>query len=88
MLSRRNALLNNRHRRRTHRRLQVHQLNPVPQPNNLQARPRNRELQDRALRVNRRLSECRRAHRECHQWVRMALLLRDQLFRGQLSLRH
>ena len=87
MLSRHNALVNNRHRRRTHRRLQVHPLNPVPQPNNLRARPRNRELQDRALRVS-RLPACRQAHRECHQWVRLALLLRDQLFRGQLSLRH
>ena len=88
MLSRRSGQHNNRRHRRTHRRLQVHPLNPVPQPNNLQARPRNRELQDRALRVSRRLPACRQAHRECHQWVRLALLPRDQLFRGQLSLRH
>ncbi len=78
MLSRRNGQHNSRHHRpRMHRRPQLRQRSPAFH-NNHPAHPRNR-----ALPLN-----SRQAHRECHRRVRLALLLRDQLFREQLSLRH
>ena len=84
MLSRRNGLHNSRHHHpRMHRRPQLRQRSPAFQHNNHPAHPRNR-----ALPLNSRLPACRQAHRECHRRVRLALLLRDQLFREQLSLRH
>jgi hypothetical protein len=82
--SRRSGPDNNRRRhRRTHRPLQVHQLNPVLQHNSRRERQGNQAHQCRERPVNSHLPVFRRVHQECHRSDPLALPPQDQLLRVQ-----